>query len=74
MHSFPDCVDNELYVYRFLLVVVVSFEVASRRVLTMCPAFRPLPEEALILTFSNHLQDGQRFFLNFRDVLEMTPS
>ena len=73
MQSFPGWVKNEIYVYRFLLVVVVPFEIDPRRVYGMGPAFRPLPEGALILTFWNHMQDGQRCFLNFRDVLEKTP-
>ena len=51
MQNSLEGVNNEIYVYLFLLVIVVPFEVVPRRVHKMGPAFRPLPEEALILTF-----------------------
>jgi hypothetical protein len=61
------------YMLNLLLVIVATIKAVPFQVHAMGSAFLPLPEAPLELTFLNRMWDGQRLFLNFGDIVEMTP-
>ena len=69
--SWTESVRNYSYLWYWSLLPLQSGSLLSY---ALCPAFLPLLESQLKLSFWNCIEDSEQLFVNFRDFQEMLPS